>query len=107
MEREYTYNGITIHYDLNEENGNCQIKDSYLISSRNFMEHFVSLILMDHEVFGCRSEESYVREWRAHNLLYNLGFQRARTKDCDLNCVQLKIFKVGYAILSAFYKGTK
>ena len=31
-----------------------------------------------------RSESSYVSEWKSHNRLYKIGYQRSRTKDVDL-----------------------
>ena len=31
-----------------------------------------------------RSESSYISEWKSHNRLYKIGYQRSRTKDVDL-----------------------
>ena len=31
-----------------------------------------------------RTKASYVSEWKSHNRLYKIGYQRNRTKDVDL-----------------------
>jgi len=58
-----------IKYNLNSAAGNCIIFDSWQIKDRKVMEEFCRLHLMD-SPFDKRSIGSYVREWRAHNLLY-------------------------------------
>lgn len=50
-----------------------------------------------------RSIDSMVREWRAHNLLYDLYILRSRTGNVDLNINQKWYIKTMYFILSLFY----
>ena len=51
-----------------------------------------------------RSDFSLIAEWRAHNLLYWLGYERDRTMHCDLNNEQW-YRKIGYFFLSLIYFG--
>lgn len=81
---------------------NCHIVDSYLITSRKDMKKFCKEILPD-RFLRYRSVGSYVREWCAHNLLYNLHIGRDRTKDCDLNLDENIFKRFCYFILSLFY----
>lgn len=48
------------------------------------------------------SIKTLIREWRSHNLLYELGLFKDRTKDVDLNENPLYL-KIGYYILSLIY----
>ena len=45
-----------------------------------------------------RSERSLRLEWAAHNLAYNLGINREKTADCDLNYEQTWYVKLAYSI---------
>lgn len=49
-----------------------------------------------------RSIFSLIIEWRAHNLLYDLGMYKSRTKDVDLNYPKWYVYPI-YFILSLFY----
>ena len=51
------------------------------------MESKIVEILIERRTKGylvTRSINSYVREWKGHNKLYNLHLFRSRTKDVDL-----------------------
>lgn len=100
----YTFNDIQITYYLSE--GNCCIVDSYKISSKSYMLSFIDFLLMDQK-FAARTAKSYLREWQAHNLLYKLGLFKERTKDVDLNINESWFRRVGYTIISLFYKSSK
>lgn len=52
------------------------------------------------EAFGERKDRSLIREWKAHNILYKIGYERARTKDVDLERKQGILLSIGYAVLS-------
>lgn len=46
-----------------------------------------------------REFDSYVREWKAHNNMYNLHLFRSHTKDVDLEENQKLIYKIIYWII--------
>lgn len=94
------YNGII--YSIDEVN--CRIVNSHLIRSKEIMTDFCEHVLPDH-FKKARSIASYVVEWRAHNLLYDLHLFRSHTQDTDLNINEKKIARFFYAILSLFYRG--
>ena len=50
-----------------------------------------------------RTTDSWVKEWKAHNLLYLLGIKRDSTRDVDLNEDESKKRRFAYAVLSSFY----
>lgn len=50
-----------------------------------------------------RTNKSLIREWRAHNLLYDFNYERARTKDVDLDYPERWKTQVAYFILSLLY----
>ena len=49
-----------------------------------------------------RSLKSEYREWRAHNILYRLGYKRHRTGTTDIDQKESKFRRFIYAILSIF-----
>ena len=56
--------------------------------------------LYDHGALGhSRSKHSYVKEWFAHKVLYNIGYKRERTKDVDLNDDESLAHRLGYTII--------
>lgn len=81
-------------------NGNCHIVNSYKIKNEKVMREFVEQHLTQ-PPFNKRSVRSYVNEWRAHNLLYELGLFVSHTKDVDLDVGDKRGFL--YAILAFFY----
>ena len=84
---------------------NIQIVDSYTIKSRKEMYKVLRDIKekhLDNEVFKI-SDTVLVAEWCAHNLLYNLGLYKNRTKDVDLNSGKTILEKVAYLTLALFY----
>ena len=81
---------------------NINIKDSYKVKKKSEMKDILYAIQHNHS--GCpvfkRSYNALLSEWKTHNRLYALGFQRARTKDVDLNYpikwyVQLAYYIIG------------
>lgn len=99
------YKGNKVCADLSTTN--TRIQDSYRISSRSDMK----AILKELRERSCGADlainllsiNEMVREWRAHNLLYNLHLFRSHTKDSDLNTGNPWYLKVLYAIVSALY----
>ena len=52
----------------------------------------------------CRRDlESMVREWRSHNLFYQLHVFRSRTKDVDLELCQTWYRELFCRVVSFFY----
>lgn len=94
-------NGTEINYQVVEGNyPNCKIIDSYKITSWKIQKAFVTKLLDEHPLFQQRSIRSYVREWRAHNVLFGWGIEEARTKDADLNVNETKFRRFCYFFLS-------
>jgi aryl-phospho-beta-D-glucosidase BglC (GH1 family) len=73
MEIDYTQN-------------NTKIYDGYKYSNSE-IDKAVDEIIKTRKELGLpvtRSKSSYVSEWKSHNRLYKLGFEKNRTKDVDL-----------------------
>ena len=63
-----------------------KVYDSYKYSNSE-IEHIVDYIIEQRQLLGLpvtRTRESYINEWKTHNRLYKIGYQRNRTKDVDL-----------------------
>ena len=82
-------------------NNTIKITNSYLVRSKEKMNLMLNLIGIE-TVFP-RSKESLIKEWRAHNLMYDLGLFRSHTKDVDLNTDESKLRLFLYSVLSLFY----
>lgn len=76
---------------------NLHIKESYKIRRLSDMMDY----LIEHkcELGDSRSMESYLIEWRAHNIMYDLGLFRSHTKDVDLNDDESMTRRIAYAII--------
>ena len=58
------------------------------------------------EMAVCRRDlESMIREWRSHNLFYQLHVFRSRTKDDDLEVGQSRCRELFCRVVSFFYFG--
>ena len=97
---------MKIEYYINENTGVCNIVDGYKITDRKIMKDFVKEHLT-HGLFTCRSINSYVREWRAHNFLYKCKIKIDSTKDVDLDINETKIRRFFYFIFSFLYNFVK
>jgi aryl-phospho-beta-D-glucosidase BglC (GH1 family) len=65
---------------------NTKIYDGYKYSNSE-IDKAVDEIIKTRKELGLpvtRSKSSYVSEWKSHNRLYKLGFEKNRTKDVDL-----------------------
>ena len=89
-----------------EYNGHSiSIFNSYKIKRKRDMKFILTLIecaSFNRGIFYSRSQNSWIREWKAHNVLYKLGIQRKRTGSVDLNEDETILRKFGYFILSLF-----
>lgn len=86
---------------------NTNIKDSYLVKSREDMKNILTQIsLPNFSNYACdkRTIKSMIQEWCVHNLLYNLGVFKKKTKDVDFEYPQKWYVKIGYIILAPLYR---
>ncbi len=71
-----------------ESNPDIKIYDSYKITKEEKQKEVLELLLKYEKLRPSkwdRTVNSMVNEWYAHNLLYNFGYQKNRTKDVDLD----------------------
>ena len=67
---------------------NTHVPDSYKCINTQLIGEYVLWIIENRKIRNypiTRSKESYVREWKGHNRLYNLHLFRKHTKDVDLD----------------------
>lgn len=93
-------NGNFIEYSINKEQDNCTIIDSFYIHDKETKVQFIKMLIHNYEKFNKRSVNSYYREWKAHNILYKLGFAKERTKNVDLNINEYWWRRLGYFFIS-------
>lgn len=65
---------------------NTKVIDGYKYTNAE-IEKAVDEIIATRKSLGLpvtRTRASYISEWKSHNRLYKLGYQRNRTKDVDL-----------------------
>lgn len=82
---------------------NCCIKNSHLVISKIKMLEVISEVLLKFPEFTKRSARSYLREWRAHNWLYNHNLFVASTKDSDLSIYEPLFRRIVYFFISLIY----
>lgn len=90
-----------VHYKYNKKTRNIKIINSYLITKKQDMIDFIHTLPLDK--VG-RSEKSCLNEWIAHNRLYRLGIFKKHSIDCDLTYKESVLRRIGYFILSRFYR---
>ena len=87
---------------------NIHIENSYKAKTRKDMQIVLNDIRTNHSLEESdvlkRTDKSLIKEWCAHNVLYNLHLFRKHTKDVDLNYPQSKIIEIAYSIVSIFLK---
>ena len=92
---------------VNVSKNNIHIEDSYKVNTREDMQMILTDIRAKHSLEESdvlkRTDKSLIKEWRAHNLFYNLHLFRSHTKDVDLNYPQSKITEIVHSIVSIFY----
>ena len=94
---------ITICFDLK----NIKITDSYTMTDPVRMLDTLNFIRKEAQRFNIqykRTNASWIREWKAHNMLYKAGVQKERTGCTDLNEDESLHRRLGYWFLSLFYK---
>lgn len=99
-------NGKTVTADISPNN--ISIHDSYKITSREDMDNILQYIrycteISEYPVIKYTNNKQLIREWCTHNLLYDFGILKERTKTVDLDYPQKWYFKLGYFIGSLLY----
>ena len=98
------WNGISVSFSY-ASNSLC-IVDSYRFKKSDMMPILQAIrkTVATEGYLYSRSYESWETEWRAHNVLYDLGIARERTGSVDLNEDESKFRLFCYKILSVFCK---
>ena len=84
-------NDVLIEYGFDDHDvcdPNVKIRSSYKIRDKYTRNDILNILLsydQCHDNEWNRSIESMRLEWAFHNLLYDIGYQRERTKDVDLD----------------------
>lgn len=86
---------VKIEYDC----GNVRIVESYKIRDEQQMIYILKEFKNRTGYKSKRTLESWVTEWKAHNLMYRLGLFRTHTNDCDLEENEKKHRLIIYKIL--------
>lgn len=77
-----------------------KIIDSYKITDRERMRDILYAIQYNHpDIRFNRNNDDLIREWVAHNRLYEWGIRRKKTKDVDLEFEECKWNMFIYKIL--------
>ena len=80
-----------------------KLYDSAEVSKKDFDKELLTVKeLYPEHVIWKRTMRSLKREWAAHNLLYNMGIMKDRTKDVDLDYPQKWYIKVAYFFVGSF-----
>ncbi len=88
-------------------NNNIHIRDSYLIKNDEDKIKMLDLIMGSDEYAKGnhnRSRDSYLIEWKAHNVLYEWGIAPSRTASVDLNEDESLFRRICYFFLSKLEK---
>lgn len=95
---------------VNIEKLNITITNSYQFNSKQMSD--ILDYIMNKNYFKIltaagftRSKTSLLREWKAHNYMYQKGIQINRTKDVDLNENESRWRRFCYFFLSILYRG--
>lgn len=84
------------------------IKDSWRVTDV-YQQEYILGVLREVEEYQelqasgySRTLKSELREWRAHNFLYKIGYKRERTGTTDIDQKESKFRRFIFAILSVF-----
>lgn len=84
---------------------NVHIVTSFQITDRKDKEEVLDYILKVAKEYGFeykRSKKSWIREWSAHNTLYQWNYQKERTGSVDLNEDESFLRRFCYFFLALF-----
>ncbi len=74
---------LDVSYTITDSN--IHIHNSYKIKNDKVKKLMLKQIMKDPLFKGTRSLSSYLKEWKAHNYLYELGIEPERTAHVDLD----------------------
>lgn len=97
-------NGIPVTAQMDEYN--THIIDSYRIKNKSDMTDILEKLRLKvpaEYAVRTRGMSGMIKEWRVHNMLYDLHILRDRTGSVDLNTGVPKWAKIMYGILSPLY----
>ena len=101
----FVYENMTINCIISADN--VHIMDSYKVRKSSDMKAIIEIIREEAANRGFtykRSIASWVAEWKAHNTLSARNIETERTSSVDLNEDESIIRRLGYFVLSLFYK---
>ena len=102
----FVYENMTINCIISADN--VHIMDSSRIRKPADMKAILEIIREEATNRGFtykRSVSSWLREWKAHNLLSDRDIEFSRTSSVDVNEGETFFRRLAYFILSLFYKG--
>ena len=101
----FVHENMTINCVISKDN--IHIIDSYKIRKSSDMLAVLKIIRAEAYLRGFtyrRSVSSWLTEWKAHNFLSDNSIEATRTSSVDLNEDESIIRRLGYFVLSLFYK---
>ena len=101
----FVHENMTINCIISKNN--LHIMDSYKIRKSSDMLAVLKIIRAEAYLRGFtyrRSIASWLHEWKAHNTLSARNIETERTSFVDLNEDESIIRRLGYFVLSLFYK---
>lgn len=96
--------GYYIVYMVNSAENVVSILDSHLHNDDDVKKLFINYILETYPNMRKRTAKSLLREWKAHNILYNMGIEIERTRTSDLDAYEKWYRRVGYFFITLFFK---
>ena len=90
---------------INFNQFNIHIVDSYKVKRKKDMKLILSCIegaAFNKGIFYSRTDNSWIREWKSHNMLYKLGLFKSHTRDTDLEEKESIFRRIGYFVMTIF-----
>lgn len=83
-----------------------EIRDSFRVRDNVEKIRIIQTLLGYYpELSSCgRNLKNMLREWQAHNILFQHNYQMSRTKDVYFELKQSLKYKIGYFIISLLFK---
>lgn len=88
------------------ENGGVNILNSYEVNDDLVKLHFLRYLNIQFATINFKKRDPYslLKEWKAHNILYNKKLFRKRTVDTNLDPNESWIRRVFYTIVCTIFK---
>lgn len=101
--RHHDIDLLTVYFDEK----NIHIRESYTFTDPKCMLEAMFLIREEAKRFNIeykRTNISWLREWKAHNVMYKMGLFKKSTANTDLNENESWFRRLVYWFLSLFYR---